>query len=189
MFSHAAGILVPSLLCFLTPPSPVPWLHLLSWSSIQVSKPTLPLPSGLVEFPHIVGCGLASGAGERRPWGSSGLVLWCILWFYLKRMKWGHGAHGLAKSYPSYLSKKEEKGLKVAVTGWGRTYWEDFCQQGEETWGSRNIRFFWNWGSFWKSEDKRDWARGAVNERWKRDGRTWSGHNSAYAGEEATESK
>lgn len=189
MFSYPAGILVPSLLCSLTPSFPVPWLHLLSWSSMQVSKPILLLPSGLVGFPHFVGCDLASEAGERRLWRSSGLALWCILWFCLKQMKWGHGAHRLGKSYPLYFSKKEEKGLKVTVRGCGRTYWEDFCQQGEETWGSRDIRYFGNWGCFWKSEHKRDWARAPLNKRWKKDGRTWSGHNSAYLGEEATESK
>lgn len=84
-------------------------------------------------------------------------------------MKRGHSTHRVAKSYPSYFSKKEGKRLNMAVSGWGQTYREDFYQQGEETWGSMNIKFPGNLGSFWKSEDKGDWAGTPVNKRWKRD--------------------
>lgn len=84
-------------------------------------------------------------------------------------MKWSHSAHRLAKSYPSYFNKKEEKKLKMDVRGLGRTYLEDFYQQGEETWGSSNSKFPGDLSSFWKSEDKGDWAGIPVNKRWKRD--------------------
>lgn len=60
----------------------------------------------------------------------------------------------LAKSYPSHFKQKEEKSIKMAMSGGEIIYPEDFYQQGEKTWGSRNIKYPGNLGSFWKSEDK-----------------------------------
>lgn len=71
--------LEPQCLANLGPTSPVMWPQIFSCPSVQVSEPTLLLPAGLLGCLHILGCSLASGDGERRPWRSSGSCLGILL--------------------------------------------------------------------------------------------------------------